>query len=167
MADCFETFPFPEPDPRAVIPALETIGKELDDARKAHMQDPRVWVGLTELYNRLKDPENDEPRILALRTLHEDLDRAVLRAYGRDDLAELAEPLPPFCIATDADRRSLERFDDEVIDRLFVLNEQRAKEETATAARTAKPPKHKPAKKRAKKPGPSPEQVPLRGVDDE
>ena len=142
-----------------MIPALETLGKDLDDARKAYMQDPDVWVGLTELYNRLKNPEHDEPRILALRRLHEDLDRAVLRAYGWDDLLDR---VPPFCIATDADRQALERFDDEVIDRLFVLNEQRAKEETATAAKTAKPPKAKPAKKRAKKANPA-----QRSFDDE
>jgi hypothetical protein len=80
--------------------------------------------GLTQTYNRLKDPDCDEPRIVALRRLHEEMDRAVLDAYGWSRIA-----VPPFCPKTDADRASLEAFEDEVIDALFVLNAARAEEE--------------------------------------
>ena len=121
--DCFENFPFPHPDPRTVIPFLEDIGQRLYDTRAQYMLDTQQ--GLTDTYNRLKDPDCHEPRIEELRRLHEEMDRAVLAAYGWDDI-----PVPPYTTpATDAERRALEAFEDEVIDRLFVLNAQRAEEE--------------------------------------
>jgi hypothetical protein len=49
--------------------------------------------GLTKTYNALKDPENNDPRILELRRLHEAMDRAVLDDYGWTDLT-----VPPYCI---------------------------------------------------------------------
>jgi hypothetical protein len=53
------------------------------------------------------------------------MDRAVLAAYGWSDIS-----VPPFVTpATAADKKAFEAFDDEVIDRLFVLNAQRAEEE--------------------------------------
>lgn len=51
-------------------------------------------------------------------------DRAVRDAYGWTDI-EVA----PYCPLTDADRQHLERFEDEGIDRLFLLNAQRAADE--------------------------------------
>src|SRR5512145_1244018 len=68
------------------------------------------------------------------------MDRAVLRAYptlpgvGRDDPNTKGWDdikVPPFCIATEEDMTALQAFEDEIIDRLFVLNELRAKEEAA------------------------------------
>ena len=123
-SDCFETFPFPQEDPRSVIPELEAIGEKLYDARAKYMVD--TDVGLTKTYNALKDPSCTDARILELRTLHEEMDAAVLRAYGWSDI-----PVPPFCISTDAERAALQAFEDEVIDRLFILNAERAKKEAA------------------------------------
>jgi hypothetical protein len=131
-SDCFETFPFPAENPRAILPDLETIGEELYAARAAFMLETNQ--GLTKTYNALKGPGTADPRILALRTLHERLDAAVLAAYGWSDLA-----VPPYCVATEADRTALQAFEDEVIDRLFVLNAERARKEAALG--------------RAKKPG--------------
>jgi hypothetical protein len=135
-SDCFETFPFPEPDPRATIPPLEDIGQRLYDARAAYMVDTQQ--GLTQTYNRLKDPDEHDARILELRRLHEEMDRAVLDAYGWNDLQ-----VPPFCPTTDEERAALAAFSDEVIDRLFVLNAARAADEarkgTATKKAAAKP----------------------------
>jgi hypothetical protein len=143
-SDCFETFPFPHPDPRTVIPSLEDIGQRLYDTRAQYMLDTQQ--GLTDTYNRLKDPDCREPRIEELRQLHEEMDRAVLAAYGWDDI-----PVPPYGTpATDAERRALEAFEDEVIDRLFVLNAQRAEEERKQAA--IKPAKAAPKKGRGRKP---------------
>ena len=141
-SDCFETFPFPHPDPRTVIPSLEDIGQRLYETRAKFMLDTQQ--GLTTTYNLLKDPACHEPRIEELRRLHEEMDRAVLAAYGWDDV-----PVPPYGTpATDAERRALEAFEDEVIDRLFLLNAQRAEEEKRQIA--AKPPKAAP-KKRGRK----------------
>jgi hypothetical protein len=127
-SDCFETFPFPQSDPRAVIPALEDVGERLYTARAAYMVDTQQ--GLTQTYNQIKDPRCQEPRVVALRRLHEEMDRAVLAAYGWDDLV-----VPPYGTpGTDAERMALARFEDEVIDRLFALNAQRAAEEKAASA---------------------------------
>ncbi|MEO6194977.1 MAG: type IIL restriction-modification enzyme MmeI [Thermoanaerobaculia bacterium] len=141
-SDCFENFPFPHPDPRTVIPSLEDIGQRLYDTRAKFMLDTQQ--GLTTTYNLIKDPDCHEPRIEELRRLHEEMDRAVLAAYGWDDI-----PVPPYGTpTTDAERRALEAFEDEVIDRLFILNAQRAEEEKRQIA--AKPPKAAP-KKRGRK----------------
>ena len=80
---------------------------------------------------------------MELRTLHESMDRAVLDAYGWTDIA-----VPPYCALSDEDRAALQNFEDEVIDRLFVLNAERAEEEKAAAARQAPA---KPARKTAAK----------------
>ncbi|XXY54851.1 DNA methyltransferase [Sorangium sp. So ce269] len=149
-SECFETFPFPQPDPRAVIPSLEAIGQRLYDARAAYMIDENV--GLTITYNRLKDPASQVPRILELRRLHEEMDRAVLDAYGWTDIE-----VPPYCPLGDDDKKKLARFDDEVIDRLFVLNAKRAEEEKlkglASGAKQKGTVKKSPKKKGAKAQG--------------
>ena len=89
------------------------------------------------------------PRVFALRKLHEDMDRAVLDAYGWTDLA-----VPPFCLRTSDEARALEQFQDVVIDRLFVLNAERAEEEmrlgSAWLAKAKKGPHAKGVAKRRK-----------------
>lgn len=121
-SECFATFPFPKPDPRTVIPELEAIGEKLYEARAKYMVD--TDQGLTKTYNAIKDPSCTNPRILELRELHEQMDRAVLDAYGWTDVA-----VPPYCPLSDADREAVQAFKNEVIDRLYVLNAERAREE--------------------------------------
>ncbi len=143
-SDCFETFPFPVPDPRTVIPSLEAIGEALYAARATYMV--RTQQGLTQTYNRLKDAACDEPDILHLRTLHEEMDREVLAAYGWPDLQ-----VPPFCPKDASEQKALQTFGDAVIDRLFVLNAERAKEEERLGAgKVKKEAKVKVVKKEAK-----------------
>lgn len=150
-SDCFETFPFPQPDPRTVIPELEAIGEKLYETRARFMVDTNQ--GLTKTYNALKDPGNDDPRILELRALHEEMDRAVLAAYGWSDIA-----VPPYCPKTDDDRAAVQSFEDEVIDRLFVLNAERAEQEKQAAAAAAPPAKgaRKPAARKPADPAKKP-----------
>lgn len=135
-SDCFETFPFPQADPRTVIRELEVLGERLHQARAKYMVD--TDQGLTKTYNALKDPSCTDQRIVELRRIHEDMDRAVLRAYpklpgvgsaGSDVVGWSDVTVPSFCIATDAEKAELQAFEDDVIERLFVLNESRAKEE--------------------------------------
>ncbi len=121
-SDCFTNFPFPKPDPRTVLPKLENIGQQLYEARAKYMLDTQQ--GLTKTYNALKDPSCGDKRILELREMHEAMDAAVLAEYGWD-----GPPVPPFCPKTDADQRALDKFKSKVIDRLYDLNAQRAKEE--------------------------------------
>jgi hypothetical protein len=100
--------------------------------------------GLTKTYNALKDPDCTEPRIEELRRLHEAMDRAVLDAYGWNDLA-----VPPYCPRTEAEKQAVQAFADEVIDRLYVLNAERAAEEKRLGLQ---PGKRKQAPKKAAKP---------------
>ncbi len=141
--DCFETFPFPRCNPRALLPALEEIGQRLYDSRAAYMVDESV--GLTITYNRLKDPACTDARILELRGLHEEMDRKVLEAYAEGDPEGrwLEVEVPPLCPLNDEDRKKLPEFEDAVIGRLFVLNATRAEEERlkGLAALGAKPTK--------------------------
>ncbi len=128
-SDCFDTFPFPTPDPRTAIPALEQIGERLYDSRTRYMVDENV--GLTITYNRLKDSACGDTRILELRRLHEEMDRKVLKAYavGDPDGRWLEVEVPPICPMNDDDRNKLEKFEDAVIDCLFALNAKRAEDE--------------------------------------
>jgi hypothetical protein len=122
-SDCFDTFPFPRPDPGSVIPILEDIGGRLYGARARFMVDTNQ--GLTQTYNQLKDRDCTEPRIEELRQLHLEMDRAVLASYGWDSMQ-----VPPYTTpTTPSEKTVLEAFQDEVIDRLFVLNAERAQEE--------------------------------------
>jgi hypothetical protein len=121
-SDCFETFPFPNADPRTVIPALEIVGRAFYRARAKYMLDTEQ--GLTKTYNHLKDVAWDDPRILDLRRLTEAMDRGVLDAYGWNDVV-----VPPYCALTDAGTQATQTFNDDVIDHLYVLNAERAREE--------------------------------------
>src|SRR5204863_2523469 len=74
--------------------------------------------------------------IVRLRELHADMDRAVLRAYGWDDLTERAEPR--FLDETNEDDHKYQgrlfwpaEFRDEVLARLLALNAERAAAERA------------------------------------
>ena len=91
--DCFETFPFPNSDPRPLLPNLEDVGQRLYDFRAKFMVDDNV--GLTIAYNRLKDPTCSEARILELRKLHEEMDQKVLEAYALS-LIHISEPTRPY-----------------------------------------------------------------------
>jgi Eco57I restriction-modification methylase/MmeI, target recognition domain len=122
-SDCFENFPFPRADPRTAIPELESAGKAVYEARARFMVETNQ--GLTHTYNLLKDQECNDDHVVRLRRLHEEMDGAVLRAYGWGDV-----DVPPYTIPiTDAEREGIEGFEDEVIDRLFALNATRAETE--------------------------------------
>jgi len=122
-SDCFETFPFPKDETLTATSPVEHAGQALYEARAKFMVD--TDQGLTKTYNALKNPENNDPRIVELRRLHEAMDRAVLDAYGWNDI----DPPPYGTPVTAEERRALERFEDEVIDRLFELNHERAEDE--------------------------------------
>ena len=105
-------------------------------------------LGLTDIYNRFHDESERDEGILELRRLHGQMDEAVLRAYGWDDLADQAAK-PDFCqflldYKEEEDdepgsKKSKKKkpwryrwpddFRDEVLARLLELNEQRHKEE--------------------------------------
>jgi hypothetical protein len=78
-SDVFLTLPRPTP-----TPGLHTLGETLDGERRALMLGRAV--GLTKLYNRVHDAAITDPAIVRLREIHEQIDLAVLAAYGWDDI---------------------------------------------------------------------------------
>ena len=132
-SDCFETFPFP--DDWATRRDLEVPGNAYYDYRAALMV--KNNEGLTKTYNRFHDPNEDSPAIAKLRDLHAAMDRAVLNAYGWQDIptdcqflldyeideAEWGTKKKPYRYRWPNDAR------DEVLARLLELNAQRAAQE--------------------------------------
>src|SRR5690606_15051790 len=92
--------------------------------------------GLTKTYNRFHDRGENASDIARLRELHADMDAAVLRSYGWDDLAHRAQPE---FIEQEADEGKQAKtrldwpseFKDEVLARLLALNAERAEAERA------------------------------------
>ena len=97
--DCFNKFPFPDPSD-AIRATLRDLGEELDATRKT-VQAGHPDLTLTGLYNVLekvragtpldaKDEDvKDRGRVLILKDLHDQIDRATMQAYGWDDLIPL------------------------------------------------------------------------------
>ncbi|TAZ59568.1 hypothetical protein ELH71_10005 [Rhizobium ruizarguesonis] len=132
-SDCFETFPFPPGF--ETFPALEAAGRAYHDFRAALMIENDQ--GMTKTYNRFHDPVERSPGILRLRELHAEMDRAVIAAYGWDDLAERAKPV--FLDETSEDNHAYlgrlfwpSDFRDEVLARLLALNAKRVAADRAT-----------------------------------
>ena len=124
-SECFATFPFPDPDPTATLPELETLGRSLYERRAAVLA--RTQDGLTSLYNDLKDSAVADAAVVALRVMHEQLDHAVIAAYGWHDLV-----VPAFAGHADASQA----FEDDLFAHLVALNVARA---TAAAVPNAAP----------------------------
>lgn len=136
-SDCFETFPFPLNWQTEAN--LEAAGKDYYDFRAALMVTNDE--GLTKTYNRFHNPYENDPGIAQLRDLHAAMDRAVLDAYGWQDIptdceflldypideAEWGKKKKPYRYRWPDDIR------DEVLARLLELNAQRAEEEARNA----------------------------------
>jgi hypothetical protein len=128
--DCFATFPFPANFETS--PALEAAGQVYHDHRAALMVVRNE--GMTKTYNRFHDADERSEDIVRLRELHAEMDRAVLRAYGWDDLADRADPI--FLDKTNEDDHTYQGrlfwsadFRDDVLARLLALNAERHAEE--------------------------------------
>jgi hypothetical protein len=92
-SDCFETFPFPaavqdnassDPAQASNRHVLASIGERYHQFRAELMM--RNNEGLTSTYNRFHDPAETSDGILELRRLHDQMDQAVLAAYGWSDV---------------------------------------------------------------------------------
>jgi hypothetical protein len=127
-SECFETFPFPLHAAMSKGSPLDEVGRRLLDARARYMLSQSV--GLTVTYNRLKDADVSDPSVVTLRRLHEDVDRAVLEAYGWTQVRS-----PTYdCKPSDA-----QVFEDDVLQRLVALNAERATTEATIPSSTASP----------------------------
>lgn len=130
--DVFRNFPLP----------VELEENEDLTEKSKHYEEFRASLmidrdeGLTKTYNHFHDGRQTAPEIARLRELHADMDAAVLRAYGWDDLAGRAHAE---LIEQDADEGKQAKtrldwpseFKDEVLARLLALNAERHREEVA------------------------------------
>jgi hypothetical protein len=133
--------------------------------------------GLTATYNRFHDPDEADPEIGKLRTLHDAMDRAVLAAYGWTDLQPQCKFLLDYEDEDSEDEaesgrprkrkkpwryRWADEVRDEVLARLLALNSERAQQEREQQMEAAflGDTKPKPEKKasRSKKPAKNPEE---------
>lgn len=124
-SDCFETFPFPAGYKTKAT--LKAIGQQYYDFRAALML--KRNEGLTKTYNRFHSPDENRPEILELRSLHAQMDRAVLDAYGWTDIYptyDFREQINEHIrLSWDEETR------DEVLARLLELNRVMAAQEEA------------------------------------
>jgi hypothetical protein len=115
----FVNFPFP-----INFSYLEVIGERYHETRRKIMLNRQE--GLTDIYNRFHESEEDAEDIQNLRDLHVEMDEAVASAYGWDDLDlghdfhETAQGVR-FTISEQARR--------EVLTRLLKLNHERYAQE--------------------------------------
>jgi len=142
-SDCFDTFPF-----CTDLTSVEQSSSSYYEFRTSLMVQNNE--GLTKTYNRFHDPHEKSPEIATLRELHAAMDRAVLEAYGWDDLAQNArcEFLLDYEEEENGDSvgkkkskkkkpwrlRWPDEFRDEVLARLLELNEERHQEELLAGA---------------------------------
>jgi hypothetical protein len=146
---CFAPFPFPSDD-TGLTPALadriRTLAEQLDAHRKAR-QAAHDDVTLTGLYNvlaklRAEEPLNAKEKLLhehglvaVLKSLHDELDTAVLQAYGWSDLEAALADHRPAPAAAEARAAAVET----LLERLVALNAKRAAEEAAGHVRWLRP----------------------------
>lgn len=129
---CFETFPFPDIDPAGELAGrIRALAEQIDAHRKAQ-QVAHADATLTAVYNVLEKLRSGEPLtakekvihehglVGVLKSLHDELDAAVLEAYSWSDLTLPADT-------------------DTLLVRLVELNTKRAAEEAAGMVRWLRP----------------------------
>ena len=153
QALALQTFPFRAKD-TGLTPELSDhirhLAEQLDAHRKAR-QAAFEAVTLTGLYNvlaKLRSGEalnakdkllHEQGLVSVLRTLHDDLDAAVLQAYGWADLG----PVPW------ADAPARQAWTEALLERLVALNARRAAEEAQGLVRWLRPEFQDPARRAA------------------
>ena len=130
---CFDPFPFPDLPEGPLKQRIRELGERLDAHRK-RQQEQHPDLTLTGLYNVLEklragDSLNakektlhDQGLVTLLRQIHDELDAAVLEAYGWTDLHPLTPEREP-----------------ELLTRLVALNHERAAEEQRGHIRWLRP----------------------------
>ncbi|MBS0557004.1 MAG: class I SAM-dependent DNA methyltransferase [Proteobacteria bacterium] len=158
-SECFDKFPFPAPTPEQQA-RIRDLAEQLDAHRK-RQQAAHPDLTLTGMYNVLEKLRSgdaltakertihEQGLVSVLRQLHDDLDAAVLDAYGWSDLLPMlhiangsqAKPivvlqLPPLIATREAAKIA---FDEAILERLVALNAQRAAEEARGQVRWLRP----------------------------
>lgn len=130
VVDCFETFPMSD------MTSTVSIGLAEDYYEYRSRLMITRQEGLTKTYNRFHNEADHTEETAQLRLFHHELDQAVLRAYGWDDLAR--DAAPEFLNEHAEPEYQYQGrlfwpapFRDEVLARLLELNAKRAADERA------------------------------------
>ncbi|XHX79541.1 MAG: class I SAM-dependent DNA methyltransferase [Stenomitos frigidus ULC029] len=132
---CFDPFPFPAPTSEQEQ-KIRDLGERLDAHRKrVQVQHPDVTItGMYNLLEKLRKGEafsesdrayNDKALVSTLKQIHDDLDAAVLDAYGWQDLKD--------------NGKMKDGIDEIILERLVTLNAERAEEERNGIIRWLRP----------------------------
>lgn len=186
----FDPFPFPvaaDPklspsDPlRAQQDRLRELGERLDAFRKQRLAE-HAFLTMTGLYNaleRLRELENgcDVPPlseaerdvhraglVSVLKEVHDDIDRAVLTAYGWEDLIPELVGKPGATLPSAHKAEAQERAEAELLSRLVALNQERVAEEKRGVVRWLRP-EYQIPKLGVKAPKPKDEHVGILDID--
>jgi len=148
---CFDPFPFPDLDPAgALAERIRSLAEQIDAHRKTQLA-AHPDATLTATYNVLEKLRSGEALtakekvvhehglVGVLKSLHDELDAAVLQAYGWADLG----PVP---WRDDAARAA---WTETLLERLVALNARRAAEEAAGTIRWLRPEFQDPARRHA------------------
>jgi hypothetical protein len=148
---CFDPFPFPITADEQQT-QLRSLAEQLDAHRK-RQQAAHPELTLTGMYNVLDKLRSGEPltakeRVIhehglvsVLRQLHDEIDAAVLDAYGWSDLLPLLRVSHGNDAATEGTSRDEAKraFDEAILERLVALNAERAAEEARGLVRWLRP----------------------------
>ena len=158
----FDPMPFPVTDESISAHAtLSNLGDRLDTFRKERLAEHK-FLTMTSLYNvleRVRELENgcDAPLLTAkekdiheaglvsvLKDIHDHIDRAVLEAYGWDDLSAALVGKPGATMPSPHKTPEQEEAEEELLTRLVALNQERAAEERRGTVRWLRPDYQKP-----------------------
>ncbi|MBK8318960.1 MAG: class I SAM-dependent DNA methyltransferase [Betaproteobacteria bacterium] len=165
---CFETFPFPTATPEQQA-RIRDLAEQLDAHRK-RQQAQHATLTLTGMYNVLAKIRSGEPLtakdktiheqglVSVLQTLHDELDAAVLEAYGWADLSTVipahlkgascgapaeiqaaSDSTPGAALPSVAGAGVTMSLSEEILTRLVALNSERAREEANGQIRWLRP----------------------------
>ena len=145
---CFEPFPFPALEEGSLKQRIRALGERLDSHRK-RQQEQHPGLTLTGIYNVLDKLRSGEPLnakeklihdqglVTVLRQIHDELDAAVLEAYGWSDLSR-SVGVPPTSEENPCGRDAHAPCE-ELLTRLVALNHERAAEEKRGLIRWLRP----------------------------
>lgn len=156
-SDCFDPFPFPDTSDEALKQRIRDAAGKLDALRKQVLE-RHPDLTLTKLYNVLealrtaeasggvlgeKDRDIAERGCVSLiRQYHEEIDVGVAEAYGWGDLVPLMRgeaPSPGSPSASPPSPARGEGLEEIILERLVVLNKERAAEEAKGKVRWLRP----------------------------
>lgn len=151
---CFEPFPFPDlsSESDTFRPKLAELAEQLD-AHRACQQALHPSLTITSMYNVLEKLRSGEPLtevdrtthdqalVSVLRALHDEIDVVTLESYGWSDLLPLLRVAHGNDVAPHGltQEQAADRFNDAVLERLVVLNAERAAEEAKGLVRWLRP----------------------------